>query len=155
MSPDDEYCEEYFRKTVRRNSAGRYIVSLPIRPQYDSLACLGSSRPKAYRQFLRNEASLLRNPSLKLNYDAVLLEYESLGHMARVNFKDVREGDSYYLPHHAVLKPESSSTKVRVLFNASSKTSCRLSLNDTLFTGPVLQNDLRLLIVRWCFYRCL
>ena len=32
MSPDDEYCEEYFRKTVHRNSAGRYIVSLPIKP---------------------------------------------------------------------------------------------------------------------------
>ena len=38
MSPDDEYCGEYFRKTVRRNSAGRYIVSLPIKPQKDSLA---------------------------------------------------------------------------------------------------------------------
>ena len=72
--------------------------------------------------------------------------------MARVNFKDVREGDSYYLPHHAVLNPKGSSTKVRVVFNTSSKTSCGLSLHDTLFTGPVLQNDLRLLIVRWRYY---
>ena len=55
MSPANEYCEEYFRKKVRRNSAGRYIVSLPIKQLYDSLDCLGSSRPKAYRQFLRKQ----------------------------------------------------------------------------------------------------
>ena len=35
----------------------------------------------------------------------------------------------------------------------SSKTSCGLNLSDTLLTGPVLQNDFRLRIVRWCFYR--
>ena len=52
MSPDDVYCEEYFRRTVRRNSTERYIVSLPVQHQYDSLDCLGSSHLKAYRQFL-------------------------------------------------------------------------------------------------------
>ena len=112
------------KQCLLHTSAGGYIVSLSIKQHYDSLDCIGSSRPKTYIKFLRNEASPLRSPSLKLDYDAVLLEYKSLSHTAKMNLKNANEGVSYYLSHHAVFKPESSFTKVRVVFNASSKTSC-------------------------------
>ncbi|XP_073811753.1 uncharacterized protein [Musca autumnalis] len=59
----------------------------------------------------------------------------------------------YYLPHHAVFKPDSTTTKVRVVFNASCPSSNGLSLYDMLHTGPVLQNDLTLLILNWRSYR--
>uniref|UniRef100_A0A1I8NZF9 Reverse transcriptase domain-containing protein n=2 Tax=Stomoxys calcitrans TaxID=35570 RepID=A0A1I8NZF9_STOCA len=60
---------------------------------------------------------------------------------------------SFYLPHHAVVKPERTTTKVRVVFNASKKTSTGCSLNDILHTGPILQNDLMNVILRWRFFR--
>ncbi|XP_065355901.1 uncharacterized protein LOC135950281 [Calliphora vicina] len=151
LTPEDKYCEEFYKKTTIRNSDGRYEVSLPFKPQFMVDKQLGPSREKASRQFLRNEISLLKNPELKSVYDNVLSEYEELGHMIQVDETDV--STSYYLPHHAVFKPESSSTKVRVVFNASSRTSSGLSLNDMLYTGPILQNDLMLLIIRWRFYR--
>ncbi|KAK2577645.1 hypothetical protein KPH14_012903, partial [Odynerus spinipes] len=42
----------------------------------------------------------------------------------------------YYLPHHGVLKPSSTTTKLRVVFNGSSPTSSGRSINDLMHTGP-------------------
>ena len=50
--------------------------------------------------------------------------------------------DGYYLPHHAVIKESSSTTTVRVVFDASAKTSTGISLNDTLMVGPNIQNSI-------------
>lgn len=60
---------------------------------------------------------------------------------------------SYYLPHHAVVKNESTTTKVRVVFDASCKKSNGKSLNDTLLTGPVLQDNLFNFLLRWRTHR--
>ncbi|XP_075153596.1 uncharacterized protein LOC142227128 [Haematobia irritans] len=152
MTEEETYCEDLYTRTTRRSTDGRFIVCLPFKPQHAEGKGLGMSRTKAFRQFLRNESSLLRKPDLKDMYDTVIREYEILGQMIRV--AESSEGDlDFYLPHHAVVKPERTSTKLRVVFNASCPTSSGLSLNDTLYPGPVLQNDLTLLIIRWRFYR--
>ena len=46
----------------------------------------------------------------------------------------------YYLPHHCVLK-DSTTAKLRVVFDASSKSPNGYSLNDCLLIGPRLQDD--------------
>lgn len=119
------------------------MVSLPFKPQFEGGKALGISRTKAFRQFLRNEG-----PEFKSIYHSVLEEYESLGHMAEVA-PDGEESRSFNLPH-SVIKPEIYSTKVRVVFNASSIEG--LSLIDTLYLGLILQNDLILLTILWRFY---
>ena len=48
---------------------------------------------------------------------------------------------SYYLPHHCVLK-DSTTTYLRVFFDASAQTSTRISFNDALQVGPKLLDDL-------------
>ncbi|XP_055604029.1 uncharacterized protein LOC129752267 [Uranotaenia lowii] len=53
-----------------------------------------------------------------------------------------------YLPHHPVVKEASTTTKLRVVFDASCKTSSGISLNDSLLVGPVVQEDLRSIILR-------
>jgi len=55
----------------------------------------------------------------------------------------------YYLSHHAVVNPESTTTKLRVVFNASSPSANETSLNDILHAGPVLQSDLTIQILKW------
>lgn len=53
------------------------------------------------------------------------------GHLKKV--KDVPGSvKSCYLPLHPVVKEASATTKVRVVFNASSETSTRVTLNDVL-----------------------
>lgn len=51
-------------------------------------------------------------------------------------------GSTYYLSHHGVLKGDSTTTKLRVVFNGSSTTSTGYSLNDIQHTGAKQQIDL-------------
>ncbi|XP_028170934.1 uncharacterized protein LOC114360418 [Ostrinia furnacalis] len=60
---------------------------------------------------------------------------------------------SVYLPHHAVVRTEKETTKTRVVFDASCKGSNNISLNDELMNGPVLQEDLRSIIMRWRMHK--
>ncbi|XP_039447736.2 uncharacterized protein LOC120426987 [Culex pipiens pallens] len=65
-----------------------------------------------------------------------------MGHMKRVA-GDTAGGElAYYLPHHCVLRPDSTTTKLRVVFDASCRTSTGVALNDALMVGPVVQDDL-------------
>ncbi|XP_011311723.1 uncharacterized protein [Fopius arisanus] len=48
---------------------------------------------------------------------------------------------SYYLPHHGVVRESSETSKLRVVFNGSAKTSAGKSFNDILHTGAKLQRD--------------
>lgn len=68
-------------------------------------------------------------------------EYYVLGHMEKCSDLHL-DNPHYFLPHHGVLKTQSSSTKLRDVFDASSKTSSGISLNDVLLTGPKLQNNI-------------
>ncbi|XP_059221576.1 uncharacterized protein LOC131996143 [Stomoxys calcitrans] len=156
ISPDDEYCESFFCQTTTRNAEGRYIVKLPFKSENHKELGLGISRHISLIQYLRMEQSLGRKPEMANTYYNILKEYISLGHMEEVTPHEISKDSSqstYYLPHHAVLKPDSRSTKVRVVFNASQRTSSGKSLNDVLYIGPSLQLDLSTLILNWRLYR--
>jgi len=83
----------------------------------------------ARRRFKSLEAKLDRNPALKAQYSAFLREYIDLGHMSLVT-KEPSE-TQFFLPHHCVHKQESTSTKLRVVFDGSAKTTSGRLLNWT------------------------
>lgn len=62
--------------------------------------------------------------------------------MTEVQVASDDQSQAYYMPHHPVLKPDSNTTKVRVVFNASAKTKSGLSFNDVQCIGPTIQSDL-------------
>ncbi|XP_046399930.1 uncharacterized protein LOC124166443 [Ischnura elegans] len=132
--PEDVQCEVGFQNTHRRMPDGRYQVMLPFK------ACpptLGDSHGYAITRWMNMERRLSRNSRLKGEYHKFMSEYESLGHMSRST-----SPGSYYLPHHAVFKDASQCGQIRVVFDASAKTSLGNSLNDVLETGPKLQKDI-------------
>ena len=58
----------------------------------------------------------------------------------------------FYLPHHFVIKDASSTAKLRVVFEASAKSTIGVSLNDCLIVGPKLQKDLFGILIRFRFH---
>lgn len=54
-----------------------------------------------------------------------------LNHMHEIN-ETTDFVDGYYLPHHEIFRLSIITTKLRVVFNASSKTTNGKSLNDLI-----------------------
>ncbi|XP_046810015.1 uncharacterized protein LOC124420599 [Lucilia cuprina] len=154
--PEDEICENLYAQTTTRDESGRYMVRLPFKKEFPEKIFLGSSRFVALAQYSRMEKTLSKDPQLQCQYNAVLNEYLALNHMEETSsYEVISQGKYglYYLPHHAVVRPEHKTTKVRVVFNASRKTKSQYSLNDVLYTGPTLQNDLITIILNWRKYK--
>ncbi|XP_026466074.1 uncharacterized protein LOC113369720 [Ctenocephalides felis] len=143
----EKVCEEYFSKTVNRTKSGRYIVSLPFKQ--DKKNELGDSLQIATSRLLNLEKRFKRNEDLKIAYSEFMNEYLKLGHAVPVPIAELNN-PHYYLPHHPVIK-QWGSTKLRVVFDAAAKSSTGVSLNDTLHTGPKLQQELLSILIR---FRC-
>ncbi|XP_050072380.1 uncharacterized protein LOC126560464 [Anopheles maculipalpis] len=152
LSKEELDCEAHFISTYQRDETGRFIVRLPFNESLDQLA---DCRALSLKRFLMQEKRLIRNTELQEQYKTFLEEYEALEHCREVREEnDPPNRQVYYMPHHAVLRPSSSSTKCRVVFDASAKPSpSQLSLNDVLQVGPVVQNDLFSIVLRFRKFR--
>ncbi|XP_055632633.1 uncharacterized protein LOC129773104 [Toxorhynchites rutilus septentrionalis] len=149
-SRNNQQCEEFYQTSTTRNSEGRYIVRYPKHEEFQQM--FGESKFSALRRFESLERKLEKNPDLRLQYNAFMQEYISLGHMQAVEETVDDARATYYLPHHPVFNDKSSTTKVRVVFDGSAKMSSGHSLNDTLLVGPVIQDELLDIILRFRKY---
>ncbi|XP_062535039.1 uncharacterized protein LOC134204226 [Armigeres subalbatus] len=137
FSVEESACEEFYDRTTFRNEEGRYVVTLPKKEGI--IQQLGDSRSTAVKRFMGMERRCANNPELKAQYAEFMSDYLSMGHMRELSEEET-SASSYYLPHHAVMKPDSTTTKLRVVFDASCRTSSGISLNDALMVGPVFQD---------------
>ncbi|XP_066259137.1 uncharacterized protein [Euwallacea similis] len=148
LSKEESYCEEYFTQTTTRDKDNSFIVKYPFK--IDKSLKLGESKSIALSRLKNLEKKLEKNEELKKQYVDFMNEYETLGHMTRqgpIGNDDSMPNSSYFLPHRAVVK-DSITTKCRVVFDASCKTSSGVSLNDTLMVGPVVQDELYAILLR-------
>lgn len=143
LSQDEVQCENIFKATLCRVENGRFSVTLPF---CQDASTLGESRAAAHRRFLALERKLKNDSDLRIMYHKVILEYLKEGYISECD-SDLTDG--YFIPHHGVLKQESSTTKLRIVLDASAKTHTGFSLNDLLYAGPNLQTDLFLLLLNF------
>lgn len=146
-SNEKNECEIHFKKHTSRDSNGRFIVKLPF--SADPNTSLGDSYTMALRRFCNLERRLQKLPEVMRSYSEFMNEYVTLGHMSYIPSSSIRSVPNYFLPHHCVLKPDSSSTKLRVVFDASAKTSNGNSLNSILKVGPTVQSELFAILLRF------
>lgn len=145
-------CEEFFKSSLQKAENGQYIVALPVR---DGIKELGDSKQIALKRFGKLERKLSTDSKLRTEYIKFMTEYEDLGHMSPIPECEIKSSNpQFYLPHHPVFKESSSTTKVRVVFDASAKTNNGISLNDKLKCGPVLQDDLLSILIRFRQHYC-
>lgn len=146
LSPDELRCEQNFVSTHLRDASGRYIVRLPF--QNDSEPIFEGSRDVALRRFYSVERRLSRDPNLRAQYVDFMSDYIDAGHMSLVPADELGTG-KYYIPHHCVLRPDSVTTRLRVVFDASAKDLHSRSLNDSQLTGPKLQPNILEIILHF------
>ncbi|XP_046431027.1 uncharacterized protein LOC124184894 [Neodiprion fabricii] len=149
LSEEDSQCEQHFVETHSRSPEGRYIVRIPLKQPPDNP---GDSRRSALFALSRQEKQFEADPARKTAYSDFLAEYEKLGHMTLVPNPDQASGRVFYLPHHAVVRDNSTTTKIQVVFNGSALTTRKISINSLQYAGAKLQNDLADVITRWRRY---
>ncbi|XP_015377512.1 PREDICTED: uncharacterized protein LOC107171770 [Diuraphis noxia] len=162
---EDELCERWFTKSTSRDADGRFCVALPFRHHVltnddgiqisppksgiNSSSCqLGESRSLALKRLLNLENRLQKDKLLYESYRSFMNDYLALGQM-----KVATRPGKYYIPHHAVVKRDGDKSKIRVVFDASAKSSSGVSLNDILCVGPKLQNDISELLLTCRLYK--
>ncbi|XP_024872454.1 uncharacterized protein LOC112455014 [Temnothorax curvispinosus] len=137
LTPDEQRCEKYFKSTVSRDSAGRYTVRIPFKSSPDTL---GDSYLAAHRCLQSLLRRLSRDDNYRRLYHQFMTEYRELTHMKKVSPVS-SQLTQYYLPYHGVLRPDSATTKLRVVFNGSSASTFGRSLNDLMHTRAKLHLD--------------
>ncbi|XP_029165401.1 uncharacterized protein LOC114936392 [Nylanderia fulva] len=143
-------CEEHYRRHHSRSPDGRYIVRLPT---IEPLPDLSGTRRAASRALQQTEKRLEKDADFKDMYVEFMQKYKELRHMMLAPAPAEPQRGTCYLPHHGVLRPDSTSTKLRVVFNGSSSLPNGDSLNQFLLTGPNLLPALADILLRWRRHR--
>ncbi|GFW08707.1 integrase catalytic domain-containing protein [Trichonephila clavipes] len=128
--PDDQAIQ-HFKSSVRFNS-GRYEVGFPWKSHTQELNDNFSVAEKRVKSLTRR---FIRDPTLYIQYSEILKEYESQGIIKRVlETEKPTDRAVFYLPHQAVFRQESLTTKMRIVFDASSHEDGQPSLNDCIWS---------------------
>ena len=132
-----------FREQLQRSPEGWYITGLPWKGNHPPL-------PTNEKGSLRRLTSLqnrLVKKGLFEQYNAIIEDQKEQGIVEEAPTK--LENREFYIPHKEVVREGATSTKLRVVYDASAKaTPDSPSLNNCLHPGPSLQNHLWEVLVR-------
>jgi len=118
ITAEHQACEQHFITHTTQQEDGRFVR---IPTKMDPMQ-LGSSRLSAERRLHAIERRLERDPELKVQHHNFMKEYEELSHMEPVETQEGRN-TCYFLPHHPVFKVKGSTTRTRIAFGGSSRSS--------------------------------
>ena len=146
-TPEHENVSEKFLKTIHFDKAsGTYNVQLPWKSNKQEL-------PTNFELSKRRLKSLIftlktKDPALISKYNSQLMEQLDLGFIEKVQ-EPTNATVIHYIPHFPVFK-DSATTKMRIVYDASAKTSpSALCLNDCLYTGPNLIQNLSSILIKF------
>ncbi|XP_037960492.1 uncharacterized protein LOC119689678 [Teleopsis dalmanni] len=149
LTEDGLRCESHFSQHTFRGSDGRFVVKLPLK---NHPSVLPDTKGIAYEKFKTIERRFIQNPDLKNQYVSFMREYEALGHMTKLSGSEIISSQ-YFIPHHCVLRPDSSTSKLRVVCDASVHKLSGPSLNDIMFNGPKVQDELFSILLRFRMHK--
>ena len=141
-SQEDDFLERFQSQITYRD--GTYFVPLPW---LDNHPPLPSNFNLAHSRLQQVKKRLLK-PDLWKSYASIIADQTDKGYVEAVPTSEdpLSKSDAHYLSHFFVLRPESKTTPVRVVFAANAG---HVSLNDCLYTGPCLLKSLNTIIHRF------
>ena len=109
--------------------------------------------PDNYELSTRRLCNLLKrlnqDPEVLKEYDSVIKEQLKNGIVEVVRKPaDGEVGKTHYVPHHAVIRRDKATTKLRVVYDASARSN-GAALNDCLYTGPPLAENIFDILLRF------
>ena len=128
---------------------GKYVMPLLFKEGVDRPK---NNFPIALQRLKGQERRFVRDPALKPRYSAAINEHIEK-YASLVPADEIDSEYAYYLPHSAVIRDEKSTTKTRIVFDASSKGVDGVSLNDRLLTGPPIHPDMVGILLRFRTHR--
>ncbi|XP_044027348.1 uncharacterized protein LOC122864200 isoform X1 [Siniperca chuatsi] len=141
-SPEDSDVLRDFEKTTTFEN-GRCQVELQWRADKTQLQ---DNLRVAKRRFESLVKKLKTDATLCERYNNVIQDYLQQGicedAIEDTTVAEKQETVKYYMPHHAVVREDKATTKLRVVFDASSHEEGCSSLNDCLYSGPNLNPNL-------------
>ena len=127
---------ENYDKTTYVADDGRITVRLPFKSE---------ALPSNNFQTAKQRSFSKDHDNVKQQYRDFSKEIVDMGYLGQA---PQTHGLCYCLPHHCVFK-DSLTTKLRVVFDGSSKSPNGNSLNDCLLIGPRLQDDVFDILIRF------
>ncbi|EEZ99156.1 hypothetical protein TcasGA2_TC016155 [Tribolium castaneum] len=112
LSNEEMECETFFKNTTFRNNHGRFVVKLPVKKNINEL---GESYAISHHRYVALEKRLRSNPLLHKQYSTFIQEYLDMGHMSPVTYTPDTLKKAYFIPHHTVLRPDHTTSKICVV----------------------------------------
>ena len=124
----------------------RYEVCLPWKEYHPPLP---DHRELCRRRLLSLLKRLRQTPQLLTEYSAIIQDQlDKVVHQPSRSNSD----QTHYLPHHAVIRRDKSTTKLCIVYDASAKLT-RSSLNECSYTGPKFGQSIFDIILRFRLQR--
>ena len=125
-----------FRESITRGEDVQYEVSVPSIPG-SSLS--STNEQPSRRRLIRVDKKFGQDPKLREEYEKIVREQLEEG-IVEVAPETPTGDRTFYMPHKPVVRESASTTKVRMVFDASAKPHpLANSINECMYTGPSLQ----------------
>ena len=109
-------------------------------PWMSDARALPDNYEMALKRLENTEKWLKKSPDVEQAYNKCIEQYVQKVYVTKVQESE-RSMSRWYLPHFPVLRPDKETTKVRIVFDASTRYEGHL-LNDLIHQGPKLQREL-------------
>ncbi|XGW03194.1 hypothetical protein V3C99_014862 [Haemonchus contortus] len=141
---EDARILQQFQNTVQEID-GLLYVQFPWKISHPRLA---DNKLLALKRLESQYKSFTNKPDLWKLYASTIQDYLDKGIIEEVDEYHFDDHRIYYIPHQAVVKESSATTRLRVVFDASSHYKGAPSLNDCLYPGPSILPDLVGILLR-------
>ena len=140
---DQDEVKKEFLENVSRKQTGRYVVKIPwIEDSIPQQTNEAQSRVRLNSLFRR------MSPSVKESYEAIINEQLDMGITEEAPTQPTGSR-TFYMPHKPVIRDNATSTRVRLVFDASAKPSLEaFSVNECMNPGPQTQPLLWDILIR-------
>ena len=127
----------------------RYEVTLPWKEFHLILLSHHDLSVKRLTGLFRR---LRQTPDILQQYDTVIKDQLEWGIVEVVDDAEPQNNLIHYLPHHPLVREDKTTTKLRIVYDASAKT-CGPSLNECLYAGPKFGQSIMDILLRFRTHR--